>query len=90
MLYAPREGTGCACVCRKDGKGSECACGMCPEESPGRGSGSAPVNLRLHVSTVIRMYMIGEMQVVATGIGEEMELTCRSDVRQVQSQHEGL
>jgi hypothetical protein len=33
-------------VWRKAVNGSEKECGMWPEESPGRGSGSAPVNLR--------------------------------------------
>lgn len=32
-------------VCRKAVKGSEKECGMCPEGSPARGSGSLPVNL---------------------------------------------
>ena len=32
-------------LCRNVVKGRESECGMCPDERPGRGSGSFPVNL---------------------------------------------
>ena len=37
------------CVSRKVLKGRENAWGICPEERPGRGSGSLPVNLQMQV-----------------------------------------
>jgi hypothetical protein len=37
--------SGCACVFKNRSKGSEYDCGICPDGSPGRGSGSIPENL---------------------------------------------